>query len=78
MPLENHFQRLFSVSQERFLESIDKVKYLFQHRREYELETIEKNVVSSVLKACPVVCESGSGSERKIIGLIICVVKPGH
>lgn len=43
-PMENHYQRFFGTSNERFYEEVDKIREFFNNRRETVLESIDNNM----------------------------------
>lgn len=42
-PMEKHFQRFFGTSNEKFYEEIDNLRYFFNERRQYVVESIRVN-----------------------------------
>ena len=43
IPMEKHFQRFFGTSNEKFHEGIEELRFFFDNRREYVLESIKTN-----------------------------------
>lgn len=49
-PMENHFQRFFGTSNEKFYEEIEKLRVFFDNRRPYVMDSIQQHFGEEYLK----------------------------